>query len=362
MIRMFSYNKGTEAFNDIIEEAVCFAAAQLENKSIENKEERLKNLNFSAIQYAAENTRVAEIVEKEGLNAVKNPRVYKCTEFLENYNVILAETINSVLPMVASRDFSEYFAEIRQVGWGETAQFVIKSNELYKVNEIAEGVNRGVLQHIYDNMVTVNTKKTEVAASVDWYPVAAGIFDLGEFGLRYAKSYEAYLFLKVIAALTAGISGLGQAYNATGFSDSNWITLAQRVSAANGGAAVYAIGTLTALSNVLPAQVGLQYGLGQEIAKDGFLKNYKGVSIIPVDQIFTPDGAVNTTGAFALPDDKIFFVAADTYKPVKVVFEGTSSVVERDPDYTPDRTYRIRIQERVGVAAIVGSKSAMMTL
>lgn len=79
-------------------------------------------------------------------------------------------------------------------------------------------------------------------------------------------------------------------------------------------------------------------------------------------QIFTPDGAVNTTGTFALPDNIIYFVAADAYKPVKIVFEGNSSVVERDPDYTPDRTYRIRIQEYVGVSAIVGSKFGTMTL
>lgn len=359
---LFNYNRQDEKFNDLIDEAVFFAASEMENKVIENKDERLKNLNYGIAQYCTENTKVAGIFEDKGLEAMKDPRVFKCNDVLENYNVVLAEIINSVLPMVANRDLSNYLAEVRQIGWGETAQFVIKSNELYKVNEIAEGVNRGVLQPIYDDMVTVNTRKTEVAAAIDWYPVAAGVYDFGDFGLRYAKSFEAYIFLKVIRNMAAATSALGAAYSASGFTNANWVTLAQRVSAANGGAGVYAIGTLAALSQVYPSAVGLQYGLGAKIAEDGYLNKYNGVTLIPVDQVFMPDGAVNTTGAFSIPDNIIYFVAADAYKPVKIVFEGESSVVERDPDYTPDRTYRIRIQEYVGVEAIVGSKFGTLTL
>lgn len=358
MLNMYNFNRGTDAFNDIVEEAVFFASAQLNNQAIENKDARLLELNKAIVSYALEGTRY----EGMGLEAMKDPRVQKNNDVLENYNVVVAEIINAILPMVASKDYSRYLADVRQVGWGETALFKIKSNELYKVNEIAEGVNRGVLQPIYDNEVTVNPRKTEVAAFIDWYPVAAGVFDWGDFGIRYAKSFEAYIFLKVIVGMTSATSELGSAYSASGFSSNNWTKLIQRVSAANGNAPVYAIGTLAALNQVYPDAVGLQYGLGEKIAEDGYLDKYLGAKLIPVDQVFMPDGAVNTTGAFSIPDDVIYFVAADAYKPVKIVFEGNSSVVERDPDYTPDRTYRIRIQERVGVQAIVGSKFGTLTL
>lgn len=362
MLKMFNYNKKDEAFNDLIDESVFFAAAQLNGEVIANKEARLEELNKGMVKYALTGTRYESLYESIGLEAMKDPRVQKNNDVLENYNAVIAEIINAVLPMVASKDFARYFADVKQVGWGDTARFEIKSNELYKVNEIAEGVNRGVLQPIYNNEITVNTKVTEVAASIDWYPVAAGVFDWGDFGLRYAKSFEAYLFLKIIACMTSATSELGGAYSASGFTSTNWTTLMQRVSAANGGAAVYAIGTLAALNQIYPSAVGLQYGLGEKIAEDGYLDKYLGAKLIPVDQVFTPDGAVNTTGAFALPDDIIYFVAADTYKPCKIVFEGNSSIVERDPDHAPDRTYNIRIQEHVGAAAIVGSKFGTLTL
>ena len=58
----------------------------------------------------------------------------------------------------------------------------------------------------------------------------------------------------------------------------------------------------------------------------------------------------------------IFMVAADHYKPVKVVFEGSSVAVEWDPKETTDKTYRIGVQMRIGVAAIVGSYAGYITL
>lgn len=363
MMEMFNYNRKDQDFNDIIDEAVAFAAAQLEGRTIADKDARLKSLNNSLVRHITKDTRYEAMFTTEGTAMMKDPRVYKNADVLENFNAVVAEVINSILPMVASNDFARYFAEVRQVGWGDTARFIVKSNELYKVNEIAEGVNRGVLEPIYNNEFTVDAKVITVAASVDWYAVAAETFDLGDFGLRYARSYEGYIFLKIIKAMTAGTTQLGGAYTATGFSNQNWSTLIQRVSAANGGAPVYAIGTLSALNKVVPSVVGLQYGLGKEIADKGYLDKYFGARLIPVDQVFTPDGAVNTTGAFAVPDDVIYLVAGDmAYKPVKIVIEGNTSVVERDPDYTPDRTYRIRILEHVGVGAVVGTKFGSLTL
>lgn len=358
---MFNYNKRDEAFNDLIDEVVFFASAQLKGEAIEGRDERLKQLNEGVVRYCAEGTRNEKLFADAGLEACKDPRFYKNNDFLENYNLVIAEVINAILPMVASNDFSRYLADVRQIGWGDTARFIIKSNELYKVNEIAEGVNRGVLQPIYNDEMTVNTRKTEVAASVDWYQVAAGVMDLGDFGIRYARSFEGYIFMKIVAAMTSATNSISGAYSASGFSNSNWTTLTERVSAANGGSAVYVIGTLAALNQIYPSAVGLQYGLGEELAKQGHLDRYLGARLIPIDQVLIP-GTVNTTATLGLPNDTLYFIAADSYKPVKLVFEGNSSVVERDPDYTPDRTYRIRIQERVGVAAIVGSKFGTMTL
>ena len=358
---MFSYTHGTENFNAIVDETVLFADAYLNNKAIENKETRLYNLNYNIAQYCAEGTRVQKIFEAKGLEALNDPHVVRDRDFTANFDAILAQIINPILPMVSNFDMVRFLADVRQIGYGDTARFIIRSNELYKVNEIAEGVNRGVLQPIHNDEVTVNPRPIEIAAEIEWYHMAAGVMDFGDWGLRVARSFEHNIFLKVVGALTSGITKLGAAYSATGFSNQNWTNLAQRVSAANGNSEVFAIGSLAALGNAIPTQAGLQYGLGEKIAEQGFLDKYLGTRLIVLDQALKFN-TVNTTAEFALPNDMIYFLPVYGDKPVKLVYEGDNILVERDAHQTPDKTYRVRIQERVGVAAIVGSKIAALKL
>ena len=191
--------------------------------------------------------------------------------------------------------------------------------------------------------------------------MAAGVFDLADWGLRVARSFEQYIFLKVIGALTSGVTKLGAAYNLTGFTQANWTALAQKVAAANGNSDVFAIGTLAALGSIIPAQAGLQYGLGKEIVEKGYLDRYYGTRLLVLDQALKFN-TVNTTAEFAIPDDMIYFLPVYGDKPIKLVYEGDNILVEREPTRTPDKTYRVRIQERVGVAAVVGSKIAALDL
>ena len=76
----------------------------------------------------------------------------------------------------------------------------------------------------------------------------------------------------------------------------------------------------------------------------------------------TIPGTINTTAQLAIPTNVIFIVAADMYKPVKIVFEGDSVVVDWIPEETTDKTYAVRIQTKLGVAAICGSKFGTITL
>lgn len=359
---MFNYAAGTADFNDIIEENFALASAAFNGTTIANREERLHNLNTSIATYLVDGTKAQKFFDADGLAAFKNPSVIKNKEVQANFDTLIAQMINPILPMITNNDFMSIFAESRQVGWGDNAKFVIKSNELYKVNEIAQGVNRGVLQPIHNDEVTVDTSPIEIAFEADWYAMAAGVYDWGTETLRAAKSFENYIFLKVLGALTSGVTALGAAYSATGFSDANWTGLAQKTSAANGGSDVYAVGTLTALGAVVPATAGLQYGLGQKIADDGHLDRYRGVRLIVADQAMTYN-SVNTTADLILPDNKIYFVPVSALdKPVKVVYEGNTLYAERMPDHTPDRTYRVRIRFSIGVAAIVGSKFGTLTI
>lgn len=358
MFTAYNYRAKDEAFNNIIDTAVKLTRESYEGITNPNRAEELKVLNAAICKYALQGTRYADIENA----TLKNPQINRDAMVRSNFDAIVAEIINASAPAVASADYSRFLADVTQVGWGETARFLVKSNDLFRVNEIAEGVTRGVLQPIYNDEITVNCGKIQIATAIDWYQVAAGSFDWGDLGYKISKSFEGYIFLKVVAAMTSATSQLGAAYSISGFDDTKWINLTQRVGAANGGdVAVYGIGTLAALNKVTPSVPGFQYGLGKEIADKGFLDKYLGAKLIPIDQALVP-GTVNSTADFAVPNDKVYVIAAAKDKPAKIVFEGDSIVIENIPEETTDYKYGISISMRIGTAALVGSKFGIVNL
>lgn len=360
----FNFAASTDDFNDIIELNYELAMSVFNSNKPADYDEKVKLLNEGIAKYITSGTRAAAVFEKDGLACLKNPTVIKNKDVMANFDTVIAQMINPVLPMVSNNDLLSLFAETKQVGWGDNARFIIKSNELYKVNEIAKGVHRGVLQNIRGDEMTVEASPIELAFEADWYAMAAGVFDWGDHTIRVAKSFENYIYLKAIAALLSVGGEMSSAYTQTGFSDIGWTNLAQLVSAANGGSDVYAIGTLSALGQVLPA-APFQYVLGQKIADDGMLDRFKGVRLVPTTQAIGYN-QVNVAGDFGnpfiVPDDKIFMVPVAGYKPVKIVYEGDTIYAERAPEHTPDNTYRVNIQMMIGVAAVIGSKMGTIDL
>ena len=364
MFKTFNYHAEgyDQDFRNIIESIKECTKKSFDQVADANREENLKLINEAIVKYSVEGTRYAAQFEAKGASIFKNPQVTKDRIVRSNFNAVIAEVINAIAPAVTSAKYAEHLAEVRQVGFGDTARFIVKSNDLFKVNSVAEGVARGVLEPLFDNEFTVNASPIEIATSIDFYDVAAGVFEWDDFALRAGRSFEGYIFLKIIAAMTSAITQMGAGYSAAGFTDTAWTNICQRVSAANGGVNVYGIGTIGALSKVFPTTVGLQYGLGKEIAEQGHLDKYLAAKLIPVDNVLIP-GTTNTSAYLAIPDNKIYIVPGSAYyRPVKVVFEGDSITIEEDAYVTADRTYNISIKMRVGVAAVVGSKIGCITL
>ena len=150
-------------------------------------------------------------------------------------------------------------------------------------------------------------------------------------------------------------------YVAAGWSDTQFITVGQTVKTANANKQVMVFGTLIALGSAIPSQVGLQYGLGEEWSKVGYLDTYKGFKLMEIDQALVP-GTVNTTAKLIIPNDILYFIAVDGYRPIKVVFEGSNVTVETVPTATPDKTGGLAITMRIGTCVAVGSKFGALTL
>jgi len=293
----------------------------------------------------------------EGLSQFKNPNITGRTAFKEAFTAVIAQIITPVAPVAVSAQFMD-MAETHQIGWGETAQFVIQSNDLFYVSEIAEGVKHGGMQRIYNDEITVNPTPKNIRFDMPFYQFAAGLFDFGAWSYKMGQSYAGYIQKQVVDSLTTVITnGLAASspYHASGFSDLNHIVVARNVKMANANAQVYGMGTMVALGKAYPSVVGLQYGLGEEISKKGFLDLYKGVKLVEIDQAMMP-GTVNTTATAMISDSTIYYIAMSAYKPIKIVFEGDAATVETVATESSDRTMGLSVTMRFGISAVVGSK------
>jgi len=298
----------------------------------------------------------------DGIHQFKNPNITGKTAFREAFNAVVAQVITPVAPVAVSAEYME-LAEIHQIGWGDTARFVIESNDLFYVSEIAEGVKHGGMQRVYNDEITVNPTPKNIRYDMNFYQYASGMFDFGAWSYKMGQSFAGYIQKLVVDSLTSVITtGLAASspYFTTGYSTANFINISEKVKAANGNADVYSMGTLTTLGKVLPETVGLQYGLGEEIAKKGFLDEYRGTKLMPITQAMLP-GTVNTTASLIIPNDTLYFIAMAAYKPIKIVFEGDAATVETVATESSDRTMGLSVTMRFACSSVVGSKFGAIT-
>lgn len=363
---LFSYNKSNdETFNTLVEsfrDLTHDFATRNVNSDLKEYEKKNALFNEALCKY---------IVEKSGdqytgLEMFKNPMTFAGnTALFRAFQTVLAQAITPTVPMMVSNNYSQLF-DVMQVGWGEIPKFEVESNQYFTVYDLAEGIQSGSQQTTYNTEYTIPTYKRSISVEVDWYRVAAGKQDWGKFGAKVAKSFEAYIYASAVNGMskcvtnapTLGIAG----YVAANLTDKNWITVAQNVRLANGGADVYALGTPIALTNVLPSDAAFRFAPTDDIVTVGYLPAYKSVPMVPLDQAIVP-GTINSASiSTVLPDDLIFMIAMGSYKPVKVVFEGNNVTVAEDPMRTRDLTYGLTLSMNIGCDTIVGSKFGVIQL
>lgn len=184
-------------------------------------------------------------------------------------------------------------------------------------------------------------------------------------GAKIGASFTAYIYAmvqKALANVVANAASYGvSGYQANGFSDSNWLTMARNVKLANGNADVYAIGTNVALGKILPDATNFRFGPESSIVTKGMLPEYKNVPMIEMGNALTPK-SVNSTPTALIADDFVLMVAMGSHKPIKVAIEGDNVVVQADPLHTADHTFGFTVDMYLGADVVVGSKFGYMKL
>ena len=266
--------------------------------------------------------------------------------------------IDSILPDTIVSDFNE-FAEVRNGGWGATFTFDTDSSDLFIVSKMANGKRRGFGQRQYKSQESLIPENRSITVEEDYYRILCGKRNLAEYAVKVAMSFEEAMALDVYTCINDTYSTLGANFKEASYTQTGFVQLAERVEAANGGARVIAFGTKTALSNVLPTNDYLKMQLGQEYKTLGYLRDFMNVDIMPIKQ--KVEWQTGNYG-FELDNTRIYFIATNVQKLVKIAIEGDTLTFSDVAANTAKLMESQTLQKRWKVGLITNAKYGMMDL
>lgn len=339
-----------------------------------NENTKRKMVLFAAKMSAAQTGEDAPATYEDFL---RNQRRFLSDKlFLKVLAGIIRDIVTPVLPVVWSNGL-DWLCETVNVPLGQTYEIDVQSNQIMMFQDDSWGASRSKpAETLYAHTLTLNPTLRTAKVSIKWYQLVGNNADMG----RFMNSIAAGMYNKIVAlwngAMTTGInstffmpSGLQFTTNTSG----NWVNAIKKTAMVNGTSIrnIVAFGDLTALSKVLPSgnvnaasvnlDAALSTMLGQDYVRYGYLGEYMGARLMPIENVVIP-GTQNTTVDELLATDTIYFAAMGAYKPVYLgIEEGTPITIELDPSQTADMTIDVITSVSLDAKPVMASKIGVMT-
>lgn len=271
------------------------------------------------------------IGEIERVAQVSNVGNLPTAVFALNPNVIWATfaVVSAMVDLVLPKTIIEttgLYTEVRVGDWGDNFAFDVTPRDLFMVSKHGRGRRRVEANKQFKGQITVFPELREVTVQVSLYRVLAGKESLAEFVMKVVRSIETQMAYDCYVAFNTAMNALpttpvNQELQITGAFDQNtMVTLAQKVSAFNNGAKPILVGTQVALSSVLPNDANYRYLLESDYVKIGYIKTLAGYDTLVLPQVADWE---NPFGLL-LDDTKIYIIAPQAGKPVKLCIEGST--------------------------------------
>lgn len=294
--------------------------------------------------------------------------------FLKLLAGISTEIVTPMLPTVMSSGLG-WLADMWTVPIGQTKELDIMSNDIFLFEDDSWGASRSKpVNTLYNKTVTLNPRLRTARASMKWYQLVANDADMGRiYNAIAAGTYSKItaMWVNRLVKLTNNTGAIPANMTFTNTS-ANWVTAAKRVAMVNGTRYrnVIALGDPNALTKALPSGVvnastvnldaALSTMLGVEWARYGFLGEYMGVNLMPIDNAVVP-GTQNTSVVEMVPSDKVWLAPIGGYKPVAIgVEEGTPITIEMSPSDVADGSIDVVVSMSIDAVPVIASKLALI--
>ena len=251
--------------------------------------------------------------------------------FLRTLAGIVSEIQYAVTPPIVNELVGE-MASTMVIPKGKTGQIEVTSNAVFQWYDSTWTSLRSVPQdQLYNACITINPTPKATRFHVNYYQMVANSGSLVDTLGAVAGGYAAKLmesFSTAFLAAAAQTKYVPSSRKATGYTTTNWATIARNVAAANRVRRdqLIAYGDFLSLRKVLPDNATLAPAimtlLGDEYFKDGYLLSHDGVMLYELTPVSTPD-TINTTMTSPFPTDTIVIAARANlrYAPMVIGFE-----------------------------------------
>lgn len=266
--------------------------------------------------------------------------------------------VDMVIPDVIADAYGR-FSEVRNIGYGDSNVFDIKSSDLFYVTKNGNGRRHVTAQKQFTGQTALIPVNHSITVQSDLYRILCGKEDLASYAMKVALSIETEMAKDVYTALSDSYSGISANFKEAAYTQTAFLNLRNRVSAANGGARTFVYGTDLALSTILPTSDYLKMGLGETYNSIGYLPVFMNTSLIGFPQKID---WTSTDYSFALSDSELFFIASNSQSLVKVVLEGQTITIQDSQFANANLTQDMTLHKRWIVGIVSNSKYGIMKL
>lgn len=290
-----------------------------------------KKSTVGDVSFSEANTKILDFVKEEiACMTGKKPESFRrledyCnnTDVKESFFAIVGMLTDMVMPNALITDLSP-IATIKNVGWGESLKLDMQPRDLFVVSKGGRGKRSFDIKRQWKGIATIIPEPRNITVGIPLYDILRGAYSLAELVMKAVLSLEIAVKYDVYDALSAAMLALSTSgdtkLKVAGYSQSDAIGLAQKVTAWNGGKKAVFLGTKLALSTILPASTNYRFDLGSDYVKMGHLRDFFGFDVIELEQI----ADYTTEFKTKLSDTQIYVVSPGADKIVKVLFEGAT--------------------------------------
>lgn len=265
---------------------------------------------------------------------------------------LIEETIDEVLPAKVEQQYMA-FAETKTVGQGEKAIFRKRITEASR-QRAKQFVTQVGLAGRYETFM-IDGQELEVGTTAIGAACRIGFEEFLDGRVQWAdltdiivEGMDEYIYREIAKALGNAVESLPTPNKATvaGFDEATMDELLA-IADSYGHSTIYC--TFEFAAQMKPAEGWASNELKTELWRKGWLGDYKGHTVVIMPQSMKDQ----TNEEKMIDPSKCYIIPTGTDKPVKLVFEGQTAIVESDASQNADWSTELQTYKKFGIAVLM---------